>query len=295
MKKYLFHISIVLLLASCAKEKVTTPDLNVSTAALSYKVGDTVTFTLDGNPDNIVFYSGEPGRNYAFRTRTTANNDLQVQFKSLVQFGVIYQNLKVLVSNNYNGLADTNSVKNATWTDITNLAVLSTGADSVNSGVISLKPYYGAADTAKVYLAFKYTDYKKPQGQNRWVIRTFSADNISPEGAATNLAVMSTGGWQAVNFKNTTAVWSITTAQLLMSGGAATADDNEDWVISKGFSPKTILPDAGIALKNISNTLGSYKYVYTKPGTYKVVFEASAVRYNGEERTVKELTLNITP
>ena len=294
IKNIAYILLLVILASSCAKEKVPSPDLTVTTSSLTYKVGDTITFNFAGNPDNIIFYSGEPGRNYNFRTRTSADNDLQIQFKSLVQFGLIYQNLQLMVSNNFSGIADTNNVKAATWTDISSLATFSTGSDSTNSGIISLKPYVGASDTALTYIAFRYTDYKKTQGQNRWVIRTFSADNVTPEGAVSNLAQMSGGGWKAVNFKNPAAVWTITAAQLLMNNSNATADDNEDWVISKGFNSKKIQPDAGIALKNISKTLGSYSYVYTKPGTYKAVFESSAVRYNGEKRNVNEVTLTIT-
>ena len=103
------------------------------------------------------------------------------------------------------------------------------------------------------------------------------------------------GGWQQVDFKNPAAVWSITTAQLLMFGGNATADDNEDWVISKGFNPWQIAPDAGVGLKNVSGVMNEYAYVYKNPGTYKVVFDASNVRYNGEKRLTREVTLTITP
>jgi len=296
MRNVLYIAIAATLFTACAKEKVTTPELEVSTASLTYKAGDTITFNFNGNPDNITFFSGETGSKYEYKDRTTANNDLQIQFKSLVQYGLIYQNLNLLVSNDFNGKADTNSIKAATWTDISSRAVFSSGADSVNSGVISLKDFVNAQNpSTPIYVAFKYTDYKKSQGQNRWVIRTFAANNVSPDGVVTPLAVMSTGGWQAVNFKNTAAVWSITTAQLLMYGGTATADDNEDWVFSKGFDPTFIKADVGIALKNISITLPSYRYVYKKPGTYKAVFEASAVRYNGVQRITKEITLNITP
>lgn len=293
-KNIVYTFLLMLLFESCEREKVGTPQLGISTTSLSYKVGDTITFKLDGNPDNIVFYSGEIGHNYDFKNRITADNDLRIQFKSLISFGLTYQNLKLLVSNNYNGLADTTSIKNATWTDISTQATFSAGADSVNSGIISLKPYNGPTDTSLTYIAFKYTDYKKTQGQNRWVIRTFSADIVSPEGISTNLAVMATAGWKAVNFKNTAAVWSVGTAQLLMYGGTSTADDNEDWVMSKGFNPKTVQADVGVALKNISTTLSSYKYIYTKAGTYKVVFESSAVRDNGEGRATKEVIITIT-
>ncbi|MDR6569110.1 protein of unknown function [Chitinophaga ginsengisegetis] len=296
MRNSIYLLIIVIIFISCAKEKVTTPSLEVTTSSLTYKAGDTVTFNFTGNPDNITFYSGEPGHNYEFRDRTTAENDLQINFKSLVQFGLVYKNLQLLVSNNYSGAADTTSVRAATWTDISDRAVFSTGQDNTPSGTISLKEFADPKNTAaRIYVAFKYTDYKKTQGQNRWVIRTFEANNISADGVVSPLAVLSSGGWKAFDFKNPASVWSVTTAQLLMFGGNKDADDNEDWVITKGFDPFYIKPDAGVALKNISTVLPSYKYVYAKPGTYKVIFDVSAVRYNGEKRTTKELTLTITP
>ncbi|WP_436489184.1 DUF5017 domain-containing protein [Chitinophaga sp. ARDCPP14] len=296
MRNSLYLLIIVIIFISCAKEKVVTPSLEITTSSLTYKAGDTVTFNFTGNPDNITFYSGEPGHNYAFRDRTTAENDLQINFKTWVQFGMIYKNLQLLVSNNYSGVADTTNVRAATWTDISDRAVFSTGQDNTPSGTISLKDFADPKNTAaRIYVAFKYTDYKKTQGQNRWVVRTFEANNISADGVVSPVAVLSSGGWKAFDFKNPASVWTVTTAQLLMFGGDKNADDNEDWVITKGLDPFYIKPDAGVALKNISTVLPSYKYVYTKPGTYKVVFDASAVRYNGEKRITKELTLTITP
>ncbi|WP_164735252.1 DUF5017 domain-containing protein [Pseudoflavitalea rhizosphaerae] len=290
-----YIVLLTLLITSCAKVKTPEPNLSITTSSNTYKAGDTVTFNFAGNPDNIIFYSGEIGHNYEYRKRTKAPNDLQIQFKSFVSFGVIAQNLQLMVSNNFNGIADQENLEKATWTDISHLATWSAGADQVNSGVISLKPYEGNDENSVMHVAFRYTDTQKTEGQNRWVIRTFSADNVTPEGSSTNLAVMSTAGWKAVSIKNPATVWTITSAQLLMYGGNATQPDNEDWVITKAFDSKTVQPDAGIALKNISKTLDSYKYVFNTPGTYRVVFETSAVRYNGENRKVNELTLTITP
>lgn len=296
MRKIIYSLVSIGIFAACAKEKVSAPNFEVSTASLTYKAGDSVKFKISGNPDNLMFYSGEQGHKYELRKRDSADNDLQIEFKSLVQFGLIYQNLQVLVSNDFNGKADTPSVKAATWTDISSKATFSAGKDSVSSGIISLKPYVNAQKPSSlIYVAFRYTDYKKAQGQNRWVIRTFSANNIAPDGTVTPMAVMSTGGWQQVNFKNTAFVWSLSAAQLLMPSSAATADDNEDWAISKGFDPTYIKQDVGTALKNISTVLPEYGYVFTQPGTYKVVFEGSSVRYNGEQRTTREVTLTITP
>jgi hypothetical protein len=296
MRHSIYLLIIVIIFISCAKEKVETPSLEVATASLTYKAGDTVTFNFTGNPDNITFYSGEPGHNYEFRNRSSAENDLQINFKTLVQFGVIYKNLQLLVSNDYTGVADTASVKAATWKDISDRAVFSTGQDNTPSGTISLKEFADPKRTgARVYVAFKYADYKKPQGQNRWVIRTFEANNISADGVVSPQATMATGGWKTYDFKNPAVVWTVSSAQLLIPSSNKDAEDNEDWVISKGFDPFYIKPDAGVALKNISTVLPAYKYVYTKPGTYKVVFDVSAVRYNGEKRTTKDITLTITP
>jgi Domain of unknown function (DUF5017) len=296
MRNLLYLLIVAFIFISCAKEKVETPSLEVATASLTYKAGDTVTFNFTGNPDNITFYSGEPGHNYAFRERTSAENDLQINFKTFVLSGMIYKNLHLLVSNDFDGVADTAHVSAATWKDISDRAVFSTGQDNTPSGTISLKEFADPKNAAaRIYVAFKYTDYKKPQGQNKWAIRTFEANSISPDGVVSPLAVLSTGGWKAYDFKNPAFVWSITTTQLLMPNSNKDADDNEDWVISKGFDPFAVKPDAGIALKNISTTLSSYKYSYAKPGTYKVIFDVSAVRYNGEKRTTKELTLTITP
>lgn len=296
MRKLLYTLAAAMALAACQKDNVEMPGFEVQTASMTYKAGDTVRFSFQGNPDNITFYSGEPGHNYEFRKRTDAANDLQINFNTWVRFGLIYPNLQLMVSNDFNGKGTTEDVSAATWTDITDRAVFSTGADQTPSGIVSLKEFTRPVkDSALVYVAFRYTDYKKPQGQNSWVVRTFSANNVSDDGVVTPLAVMSTGGWQKVDFRNTATSWTITSAQLLMANANAAAEDNEDWVISRGFNPWQIAPDVGTALKNISTRLDGHSYVYTKPGTYKVVFEASAVRYNGEKRLTREITLTITP
>lgn len=295
MRKILYTMAAAVSLLACAKEKIGVQDFEVQTASYTVKAGDSVRFTFSGNPDNLVFYSGEPGHNYEFRNRASAANDLQIDFRTLVQYGMIRANLQLLVSNDFNGMADTNSVKAATWTDLTDRATFSTGADQTPSGVLSLKEFTRPeAEKALIYVAFRYTDYKKPQGQNRWVVRTFTANNVSEDGMVTPLAVMSTAGWMKVDFKNPAFVWTITSAQLLMPSAGSTADDNEDWVISKGFNPWYILRDKGVVLKNISTEIREYAYVYTEPGTYKVVFEGSAVRYNGERRTTREISLTVT-
>ncbi len=294
MKKYIFCLAVMGVMSSCMKEKIASADLTVTTDRTVYNVGDTVTFHFSGNPDNIVFYSGEPGHDYNLKDRQYADNDLQIDFKTLVQWGVIYDNLKLLVSNDFNGVYDKTNVAAATWVDISEKAVFSDKLDNVPSGTISLLPYVSKVDTASLYVAFRYTDFQKQQ-QNRWIVRSFNANKVSPEGVVTNVATMATGGWKAISFLNDSQVWTISAAQLLMYGGPATATDNDDWVITKGFKVRESVASKGKALKNISTTMQEYKHVFSAPGNYNVVFETSSIWYSGAKNGKTELNIEIKP
>lgn len=295
MRKIISFFTIGLLAISCSKrDQVGAPDFEVATDKATYKAGDTVVFRFTGNPQNIVFWPGTPGRVYEYRDRLfTTGNKLLVKFNTYQQFGV-RNNLTVLVSNDFNGIYDTTNVKAATWTDITNRVTLSQGADQVPSGTVDMSEFTGGNKAATI--AFRYITTSLGS-QNRWVIRTFNADNQAPDGTTTSMATMSTAGWKAVSFQNPAAVWSITSAQLLMAGTATALDD--DWVLSKSFNPNTVSPDKGLPIKNITTNLRQYAAadVYKTPGTYKVVFVATNASYqNGHpEEVVKEITLTITP
>jgi hypothetical protein len=291
--KYYISIAFCFAIISCAKrDRVDTPAFDVHTSSTTYKVGDTINFEFTGDPQNIVFWSGLPGSVYEYRDRLfTTGNKLLIKFNTYQQFGV-RNNLSVLVSNDFNGTYDTTNVKKATWTDITGRATLSQGADQVQSGTLDMSEFTNG--NKSVTLAFRYIT-TAIQSQNRWVVRTFNADNQDADGGVTSMATMSTAGWKAVDFINPAAVWSITSAQLLLQGSATALDD--DWVLTKSFNPTAVSPDKGIAIKNITVNLNKYVAagVYTKPGTYKAVFEATNGSYENIERTLREITLTITP
>lgn len=295
MNKIISFFSICLLAISCTKrDEIKTPAFDVTTSSTTYKVGDTITFNFSGDPQNIVFWPGTQGRVYEYRDRLfTVGNKLLVKFNTYQQFGV-RNNLTVLVSNNFNGTYDTTNVKAATWTDITSRVTLSQGADQVQSGTVDMSEFTDGNKSATI--AFRYIT-TSIMTQNRWVIRTFNADKQAPDGTLTPMAVMSTANWKAVSFQNPAAVWSITSAQLLLQGSANALDD--DWVLSMSFNPNTASPDKGIPIKNITTNLSKYAAVgiFTTPGTYKVVFEATNASYANDkvESALKEITLTITP
>lgn len=292
MRASIFIIGITaFLLVACSKDKIKQPEFEVTTTALTYKKGEEITFKFSGNPDNITFYSGETGKSYDYRNRTSLPGKLQIQFSSLVDRGV-RNNLSLMVTTDILGTINSSVVETAKWTDVSSRAVFSTGADNTPSGLVDLSDF---SDQGKpVTLAFKYTDVKSTIQQNRWVIRTFNASSVR-DGMATPLAVMADAGWVGVSFKNPAITWTITTAQLLMYGGAVGVDDNEDWVISKQLDPNFIKSDIGYVLKDISTRPSDFTYTYTAAGVYKVAFLASNRVGTASKEVVKEIVLTIVP
>lgn len=292
MKQIAFLIMLTGLLASCTKRDQVDPptNFNVTTEKTTYKVGEAVKFNFSGNPDNIVFWSGAAGRKYEFRNRTAeVGSKLFVYFNSFQQF-YVFDNMRVLVSNDFNGIYDPTNVNAATWTDITSRCVLSNGTDQTPSGRIDLTEFNeGNKD---VTLAFRYYTTEL-RAQNRWVIRTFNAEKQSADGVITSLANLATAGWREVSMANPAAVWSITTAQLLCIGSSTVLDD--DWVFTKKFNPSLATPDKGEAIKNTTVDLASHTTVYNTPGTYNVTFVATNASYQNQESIVKEMTITVTP
>lgn len=293
MKNIIKYCGLLLVgLVSCMEDEAPSVELNVALDKQVYQVGEPVTFKLGGNPDNIVFYSGEVGHNYAYKERYHADGDLLVKFNSWVRYGDIYHNLKFLVSSDFSGIYDKENVEAATWIDLSDKFRFSVGDDQTPSGEVNLKEYVGAAEDAKLFVAFRYEDEQKAR-QNNWIIRSITLDCVSTEGVRSNLATMPTMGWKVVDFENPAVTWNVSsTSQILIDGGT-NQPKNVDWVISQAFDVRKTTPDTGVALKNISTTMDEYKYIYTKPGIYEVVFETTSDWYNGSDHALTKLTVEV--
>lgn len=293
MKNIIKYCSLLLVgMVSCMEDEAPSVKLNVALDKQVYQVGEPVTFKLNGNPDNIVFYSGEIGHNYVYKERYRADGDLLVNFYSWVRYGDIYHNLKFLVSSDFNGIYDKENVENATWIDLSDKFRFSVGGDQTPSGEVNLKEYVGAAEDAKLFVAFRYEDEAKAQ-QNNWIIRSIALDCVSAEGVRSNLATMPTMGWKVVDFENTAVTWNTSSTSQIQINGGTNQPKNVDWIISQAFDVRKTTPDTGVALKNISTTMDEYKYVYTKPGIYEVVFETTSDWYNGNDHALTKLTVEV--
>lgn len=292
VSKAIYAAAAALAVTACTNE---APDagLSISLGNEVCKAGEPVTFRIDGEADNIIFYSGEPGHEYSLRNRQFADNDMTMEFVSYTdQSAGVVNNMQVLVSADFSGVYTPEEVSSATWTDVTGLFTLpdKTGQNTP-SGTASLKSYAGSENNDLIYVAFRYKDIDGEGVRNRWVVRSMSLVKVSPEGGRSEIADIKTAGWQNVVVSGT-AKWTLPGSQLLASGNASTGD-KEFWAVSAGFNIHTSEPSSGVVLKNIATDVEEFSYTYEVPGVYEAVFASSSVWYNSENSSTATVKLTV--
>ncbi|WP_019991240.1 DUF5017 domain-containing protein [Rudanella lutea] len=322
MKAIRYSIGFVALMASCQLVQVEAPDaFSVSTEKTTFRVGEPVRFSFTGgNIDQVVFFSGEIGRRYEQRTRTSGTGENRLVFQSSMQQGVLpgQDSLRLLVSTNLAGY-DAASVTAARWTDITSrntrwpttLATTFTTSDSLN-----LNDF---ATAEKVNIAFRFIGKRNAAAaQRRWQIQNAVLINRLPDGTVTNLFnTFANTGWVQVSQKNNAVAWNVGTAGIsaanslsntsgilirtaypisLDPGTATGVEDNDDWLITSAVNLKTVRPDVGLTVKNTgANMPPAYLYTFTRPGTYTVTFIGMNRDVETAKEVVRQLQLTITP
>ena len=308
MKK-LFLISIIALgLSGCNKKEAVDLKFDVAPAKTSYQVNDTVTFKISGNPDQVTFYSGEEGRQYIYKDRLFSDSEeVTLEFASHKRYGTLAAQPKpisLFASQKYTG--DKTTFSESDWVDISSaftFSPLDNAENYISSGVVNLLNLANigfAVDKSKpVYFAFKYNGQQATSAQPRVFINKFDINMKTSEGKVIPVITLATSGWSTHLIGNTAVNWIIdggsATTRLRHGGAGANAPANETWVMTKGFFLTSVIPDKGIALKNMSTRLDEYSYVFTKPGTYKVTFVASNENVYGGNKVIKEFTVTVNP
>lgn len=299
------HISSLLVVAAlvgCNKrDKLDTPDFSVNTAKTEYKAGDSIIFNFTGSPDVITFYSGEPGFEYKHKDRTELEGGAtSLSFGTRVLFGTEQNSLSVMASTDFTGYYDTNAVKAASWTNITNRfqldpsltgtgVITPSGVANISDLVISGKP---------LYIAYRYLGAKPPGAtatQRTWRVQSFSLTNSYPGGNVSTLASLFTAGWVNVDFQNPANLWkqevSLGYLQFAPNGSMVAS---EDWAVSKPFYVAKVSPDKGVAIKEYMLRKTEHAYVFNAPGTYRVTFVGSNTNAKEIKTVVKELDITVT-
>lgn len=305
MKKYLFVILSTTLIISCTKYTVQEPgDFDVITDKTEYAVGDTVNFIFTGNPDYIIFYSGEPGKDYAYAdTRNVAPDSVLLTFStnttaaSSTTQPLSVNRVSLLVSTNFSGTMDSSNIKNATWRDISDVAKWATTTTTLSSGVLSVNQY--RSGDKPVYFAFRYTSdtVKANYLARKWTIASFSLRsyfngvfNSLAGGNTGNAVPFTTGGFLNKSILDGTNNWAFGNTSLTFNAPAVGALPNEDWTISRAFDFTQYVPDPGIGIKTPSVLVTDFQYRVMTAGTYTVTFLAK----NQSAGKIKQVTRQIT-
>jgi hypothetical protein len=334
--KNIFFVLLLVLTAGCSKSiKLKDLEFDVLTVnsakvpTTTFNRGDTVNFIFNGNPDNLVFFSGEKGRQYAFNNRSSdTSTNVKFSFATALNTAGTSGTLSLLASTDLLPYTQSNdidsiNVSKATWTDISNRAVFATGTTTTSSGVIDLSDF--ARMGKPLHLAFKYTATAATT-QRRWTIsnislRHFTADTVFTIDS-TNLILTNTfpaysasPGWGQINVINPTVRFSplvstAVTSSFSIAGAtvAAGALASESYIVSGPLDLQRVLPDAGVVIKdqttNASNSSYSsttssapsnanYAYRFMAPGRYNVTFVAGNANISEQTSVVKTIVIEV--
>lgn len=323
--KYFICLLFASLLSACDTSlDVKDPSFDVTTEKITYKVGENVYFNITGDARYITFYSGEDGSNRDFigAPRFVSYDKLNLYFTLFYQYPKDEDQLSVWVSTNFTGdRSNLANVKAATWIDVTDrfpfIKNRTATAAKTASNKADLSDIVKPGD--KMNFAFRYT---KKAGTNDyatvWIGKVnlsyskgFSEVIISGE-ANKNLNTLflqypamnenkhptrSDNRGYRVPYVDDLILWG-NNADVTFDGKNYTrASYQEEYWVSTTFdiTDSFEIKDVGTPLKGYSDSRVDYHtWTYSKPGTYKVVFEGSNTTIKETATKKKEIYLTIT-
>ncbi len=308
MKKTILVLSVSgLFLTACSEKGIQAPnDFEVAITNAKYKAGDSVQFNISGNPDNITFYSGEPGNEYDKRDFfSSEEGTLTFQFNSQTRAGAtLPRNIAVLISTDFTGDYTEEGVKAAKWTDITSRAVLPANTASnadVVSGEINLDDL--KVKGSPMYLAFRYvSENAAGTAQRYWNMGRMLLINKVPGNSDFEItATIEKGFFQVVEFQGADNKWTINTGtatshRLIHTANAINKEPDDDWVVSRGFQVFQSLGNKknAVNVKSITGgTPATFSWLYSAPGTYKATFIALNADKDVQKEVIKEVWVTI--
>lgn len=278
---------------SCVKDTaVPEVDFEVHVERPIVTAGEPVLFEFSGSANLITFYSGEPGSEYAYRDRVSVQGEPLMEFMSDQQNAIEDNSLRLMLSKDFNGVYNQESLEKATWIDISSQVTFSTGSANTPSGIIDLSSYVDA-DNDLVFIGFKYTAEHSDVAQPIWTITDLVLYNKLADGTTVSVASLVDLSWGAINVAGSQS-WTSNANQLRFVGGASGADANEDWLITKPLQLHRVKRAYGISVKGnpIAKQVG-YEYTFETPGTYKAAFEALNVNRWDKKSKVIEMTITV--
>lgn len=183
---------------------------------------------------------------------------------------------------------------------------------------IDLASYLGE----RIAFAIYYEGGKEGQTQSRFAFQNLEIVNTMTSGQQTSLTA-SSFGFTALNMmyanpeflstggsgsrqtyagnrpygtatNNTSGVWNVSDWTNFFIHSSSTGPLVHSWLVSNLMVVNACTPDSGTALKNITESLNTYSYTYTEPGTYTATFYAVNSNNVTESNMTREYTVVVT-
>lgn len=322
-----FSAAVLLMAAGCEQPNIYAEiDYNVTLApSNTYVAGEPVVFNITGNPDNLLFYSGEPGHRYEYRDRyqTTADHANAMRLELSIQHRQgNSEALEIYYSDSFEELSGNPE------TDRTRLEEMYAGGMEGWTEIEfddpgGKKDVYFDVDrelpkelASNFCLAF-YWCPPEPEdvvdGENITYPHTYMDTYyvngtlyVDIDGVEMSYKLQDIMGqtFQTdprvdqpyVNTVNQNGRIRLNAQQDIVFSGAyydAIQHYCTGWAFSAPRAFLSIDPDEGIVVKNLQNYLDTYEYTFEEPGTYTVTFVGTNVNYQGSSSQVKELTVTV--
>jgi hypothetical protein len=315
MKKILYLITGALFMASCQHDVVYEVDYNIMLdSENTYYAGDPVKFNIDGDVDNLLFYSGETGSQYIYKDRfevpiedvisATLTLDVQARYGDAGA-------LEIWVSKDFSGINGENDPDG-------DRKIVSDLVAAGMPGWTKLD-YQEGASTKWTTQDFVMNDYlsnlsiafhwcpKSAEKTQRtyWINGKISLEMEGTEPSEMTLtdlgfkslmmnteveAYKKNAGNGSIRFDN-----AINAGEICYQGVGANALTYaiDGWVFTTPRPLNKVANDRGTVIKDLQNYLHSYEYTWETPGTYKVTFVGRNENYAHASQEIKEMTITI--
>lgn len=278
----------------------------------SYLAGEPVRFLMKGQADNILFYSGETGAQYAFRDRYSVpvqqvkSATLHMEYSH--EWGV-EGGLDVYISNSFNGLngfngvADRATVQQMSEAGMPGWTKLDYEDSSDSKGTV-VKEY----DLSEYLENCSIAIHWHPVNNGVSAQRTYKIAGeltLDIEGMPLSTSYLSglnpivvtmneelnpyfkNNGTGSVNFESEDMISCRGVAAGALKYGI------DAWIFTTPTALNGVENDKGIAIKDLQNYLSSFEYSYAEPGNYTVTFVCINRNYAGYSRTEQFIDLSI--